>query len=87
MSSWGCLTEEEQERYTLAYERIMQIPAEAIVQDPGRGFFQNEARFLLRMEDLRQALEMDAFDEFSEEEWRALHRELYEEILPENYSK
>ena len=39
MSSWGCLTEEEQERYTLAYERIMQIPAEAIVQDPGRGFF------------------------------------------------
>ena len=87
MSSWGCLTEEEQERYTLAYERIMQIPAEAIVQDPGRGFFQNEARFLLRMEDLRQALEMDAFDEFSEEEWRALNRELYEEILPENYSK
>ena len=48
--------------------------------------FQKEARFLLRMEDLRQALEMDALDDLSEEEWKALNRELYEDILPENYS-
>ena len=86
MGSWENLTEEEQERYTLAYERILQIPSEAIVQDPGRAFFQKEARFLLRMEDLRQALEMDALDDSSEEEWQALNRELYEDILPENYS-
>lgn len=86
MGSWMNLTEEEQERYTLAYERIRQIPAEAVVQDPGRTFFQKEARFLLRMEDLRQALEMDALDDSSEEEWKALNRELYEDILPENYS-
>ena len=76
MGSWENLTEEEQERYTLAYERILQIPSEAIVQDPGRAFFQKEARFLLRMEDLRQALEMDALDDSSEEEWQARNREL-----------
>ena len=86
MGGWENLTEEEQERYSLAYDRLMQIPSESLVQDPGRAFFQKEARFLLRLEDLRQALEWDALDDSSEEEWRALNRELYEEILPENYS-
>ena len=86
MGSWNNLTEEERERYALAYERLVQIPSESTVQDPGRNFFINEARFLLHMEDLRQSLEWDALDESSEEEWRALNRELYEEILPENYA-
>ena len=86
MGGWKNLTEDEQERYALAYERLMQIPSESTVQDPGRSFFQQEARFLLHMEDIRQSLEWDALDDSSEEEWRALNRELYEEILPENYS-
>ena len=78
------LAPEERERYALAMERILSIPTES-----GTGIFQmffaQEARFLLRMEDLRAANEMDALEDSSLEELQALNRELYDEILPEHY--
>ncbi|MCR4751412.1 MAG: aminopeptidase [Eubacterium sp.] len=86
MAFWEALTEEEQERYSLACARLMEIPSETIVQDPGRSFFQQQARFLLRLEDLRQALEMEALEDTSLEEWEALNKELYQDILPDHYS-
>ena len=80
------LTQEEWERYELACSRLAAIPAEETVSGPARMFFTHEARFLLRVEDLRQAFEYEAMDDLSLEDWQALNRELYSELLPENYA-
>ncbi len=83
---WEPLTEEERERWELAWERLLQIPAEHTMQEAFRAFFAREARFLARMEDLRKALADSAFEDFTLEEWQDLNTELYGELLPESYS-
>ena len=80
------LTPEEWERYELACSRLADIPSEEAVSGPPRMFFAHEARFLLRIEDLRQAFEYEAMDDLSLEDWQNLNTELYSELLPENYA-
>ena len=72
------------ERYTLAKERIVQIPEENIVKMPYQDFFIKEAEFLQKV--------ISVMDENQEqdktlEELQAQNYELYQDVLPQNYEK
>lgn len=68
-----------QERYDLTVERITAIPQEHTVPEPFDDFFGKTASFLLMLHHA------DVHKERSLEEWQAFNRQLYEDILPENY--
>ncbi|MDY4515682.1 MAG: aminopeptidase [Hominisplanchenecus sp.] len=68
-----------QERYDLTVERIAAIPQEHTVPEPFDDFFGKTASFLLMLHHA------DVHKERSLEEWQAFNRQLYEDILPENY--
>ena len=68
-----------QERYDLTIERIASILQEHTVSEPFGDYFAKTASFLFM---LHQA---DAGRERSLEEWQEWNRQLYEDILPENY--
>ncbi|MDO4621618.1 MAG: aminopeptidase [Eubacteriales bacterium] len=76
----------EAERYALAVERIRQITGENAVPAALNEFFEKEAAFLLYMEEIRKQIHNGSFEEMTEEELQRMNRELYEEILPENYA-
>jgi len=68
-----------QERYDLTIERIASILQEHTVSEPFGDYFAKTASFLfmLHQADIRR--------ERSLEEWQEWNRQLYEDILPENY--
>ena len=68
-----------QERYDLTVERITAIPQEHTVPEPFDDFFWKTASFLLMLHHA------DVHKERSLVEWQAFNRQLYEDILPENY--
>ena len=68
-----------QERYDLTVERIAAIPQEHTVPEPFDDFFGKTASFLLMLHHA------DVHKERSLVEWQAFNRQLYEDILPENY--
>lgn len=68
-----------QERYDLTVERIAAIPQEHTVPEPFDDFFWKTASFLLMLHHA------DVHKERSLVEWQAFNRQLYEDILPENY--
>lgn len=68
-----------QERYDLTIERIASILQEHTVSEPFGDYFAKTASFLFM---LHQA---DIRWERSLEEWQEWNRQLYEDILPENY--
>ena len=76
---------EEWERYNLALERIRQISMDRSVPVSYQEFFEREAAFIVRMNELREKLENGEYDAASAEELKIINYSLYEELLPEHY--
>ena len=83
------------ERYALAKERVCEIKEEKAVQMPYLDFFQKTAAFLEKNVEIMDGVVLlgearepkklaDAAD-LSIDEWKELNRDLYADILPENY--
>ena len=73
-------------RYTLAMDRIREIPGENLAEPGFVQYFEDGAQWLLLMqEEERFLLSEDAFNEETEL-LKMRNRRLYEEILPENYT-
>ena len=92
--------EDLEERYALSMERIRQIETDGTVSAPFADFFERTAAFIVRMDDIRQQLSKEQGQFFeapakeqgqkkeegpSLTELAARNREMYEDILPENY--
>ena len=77
----------EKERYELALERITQISDESICEKEIRAFFQGMAGFVLLMDRTWGIVESGKLRRMVLEELQAFNRELYVDILPENYEK
>ncbi len=77
--------EMEQLRLTLAMDRIQEIPGEKTVPEPFRDYFEKEAAFLLKLFQVKEMLEQNRMQSAGMEELQKLNRELYEDILPEQY--
>lgn len=76
----------EMERFELAYERIGQISSEkecGIFQP----YFEKMAEFVLLMKETWDFVKSGAIKEASLEELQKRNREIYADILPENYGK
>lgn len=72
------------ERYSLAKERISEIPSETQVHEPYRDFFVKEAEFLKKT---IQIMDEGTDSEASLDTLKEQNRELYADILSENYDK
>lgn len=79
------VTEEMEERFLLAKERIGQIEAESVLEEPFQSYFKKTAAFvLLLLEEWKRVVEF-TWDSFELSEWEARNRRLYADILPERY--
>lgn len=76
-----------EERYSLAMERIRQIPKERLCQEQHGAYFERVAKFLLLLEDTRSFLAAGGLETASAEELAQRNRALYEDILPEHYEE
>lgn len=76
----------EKERYELALERISQIPGESICEKNIQAYFQNMADFVLLMNRAWDIVESGTLRLMTMEELQTFNRELYADILPENYA-
>lgn len=76
-----------EERYNLAIDRIKGIIEEKTAAEPYREYFQHVARFILKLDELKQNIESGKQKEMSEEELREEMNDLYEDELEENYEK
>ncbi|MCQ2500322.1 MAG: aminopeptidase [Lachnospiraceae bacterium] len=72
-------------RFTLAIDRIREIPEEKIVQEPFADFFRKEALFLLRLQELKTRIEGGWMETAGMEELQEVNHSLYEDILPGQY--
>ncbi len=75
------------ERYSLAMERIHEICEEKTVPAPFCIYFNRTAQFLTETEELRKKLESGETDGYSLEQWEQLNRNMYRDILPEQYER
>ncbi len=75
----------EKERYGLAIERIRAIPDESICEEQFRTYFHAMARFALLTDRAWNIVESGRLKEMTLEQLQSFNRELYEDILPENY--
>lgn len=78
------------ERYELAAERVRGIKWEAngggcVVPEQMRDYFAKVSSYLVQMMDTYEAVDTGSFYELSLEELQQRNRELYQDILPENY--
>ena len=83
------------ERYALAKERVCEIKEEKAVQMPYLDFFQKTAAFLEKNVEImdgvvffgeaREPRKLADAADLSIDEWKELNRDLYADILPENY--
>lgn len=79
------VTEEIEERFLLAAERIGQIEAESVLEEPFQSYFKETAAFaLLLLKEWKRVAEL-SWDSFELSEWEARNRRLYADILPERY--
>lgn len=77
--------EEIRERYDLSMERIGKILGEQAVKEPVRDYFLRVSAFILQIKELVSLAEKDQLRQMSLTELEKLNRELYADILPENY--
>ena len=77
----------ETERYALAIERIRQIPDESICEEQIQTYFRVMAEFVLFADKAWNIVESGSLRRMTLEELQSLNRELYEDILPENYGR
>ncbi|MCM1263600.1 MAG: aminopeptidase [Butyrivibrio sp.] len=75
----------EQERFSLAFERISQISEEAICDEKYQDYFNKMSEFIVLMKETWDFVEDGSLYKASLEELQRRNRELYEDILPENY--
>lgn len=78
------------ERYELAAERVRGIKWETngggcVVPEQMRDYFAKVSSYLAQMMDTYEAVDTGSFYELSLEELQQRNRELYQDILPENY--
>lgn len=78
------------ERYELAVERVRGIKWETngggcVVPEQMRDYFAKVSSYLVQMMDTYEAVDTGSFYELSLEELQQRNRELYQDILPENY--
>ena len=76
-----------EERYNLAIDRIKAIIEEKTAAEPYREYFQHVARFILKLDELKQNVESGRQKEMSEEELREEMDALYADELEVNYEK
>lgn len=76
-----------EERYNLAIDRMKAIIEEKTVAEPYREYFQHVARFILKLDELKQNVESGKQKEMSEEELQEEMKDLYEDELEANYEK
>lgn len=77
----------DQLRFTLAIDRIREIPGENIVPEPFADFFRKEAAFLVRLAEIKEQINQGWMDTAEMEELQSVNRSLYEDILPDHYEK
>ncbi len=75
------------ERLRLAAERIREIPAEETVQEPFRSYFNRMSAFAGQILELNRLIETGETENWTLEQLQRLNRELYADILPENYGQ
>lgn len=75
----------EMERYTLAIERISKMPGESICGGRLQAYFGSLAAFVLYMDQVWGIVADGRLRRMSLEELQAFNRELYRDIIPENY--
>ena len=80
------LTDDEQERFALASERLRELPAEKGPDGRLGEFFLKEAAFLLEMDRLRISLLDGSWENVSGEELEKRNRELYGELAEDRYA-
>lgn len=76
-----------EERYNLAIDRMKAIIEEKTVAEPYREYFQHVARFILKLDELKQNVESGKQKEMSEEELQEEMKDLYADELEANYEK
>lgn len=76
-----------EERYNLAIDRMKTIIEEKTVAEPYREYFQHVARFILKLDELKQNVESGKQKEMSEEELQEEMKDLYADELEANYEK
>lgn len=77
--------EEMKERYELAMERVLEIPDEHILEEKFQQYFKKMAAFLCLMDETYRFVKSGQMKQASLEELQERNRQLYEDILPENY--
>ena len=77
--------EEMKERYDLAMERVLEIPDEHILEEKFQQYFKKMAVFLCLMDETYRFVKSGKLKQASLEELQERNRQLYEDILPENY--
>ena len=73
-----------EERYNLAIDRMKAIIEEKTVAEPYREYFQHVARFILKLDELKQNVESGKQKEMSEEELQEEMKDLYADELEAN---
>ena len=73
------------ERFELAAGRIIEIAKEPCVQEPFGDYFQKTAAFLQEMTALYDEIAEGRYREYSLDVLRQKNRDMYRDILPENY--
>lgn len=76
-----------EERYNLVIDRIKAIIEEKTAAEPYREYFQHVARFILKLDELKQNVESGRQKEMSEEALREEMDALYADELEANYEK
>lgn len=76
-----------EERYNLVIDRIKAIIEEKTAVEPYREYFQHVARFILKLDELKQNVESGRQKEMSEEALREEMDALYADELEANYEK
>lgn len=74
-----------EERYTLAVDRIREIPKEQSGEENLKKYFASAAEFLLMIDDTKHFLEQGGLDTAPLEELSERNHRLFEDILPEHY--
>ena len=82
-----CGQEVLEERYTLAIERIRQIPDEHFGNPAYERYFASEAEFLLMLDDTRSFLADGGLEKAPVEELARRNHALYADVLPEHYGE
>lgn len=75
------------ERLSLAIERIENIPEEELVPENFRDYFRTCSVFLLQVKGTYEWVGSEAYETADLETLQRKNKELYEDILPQNYGK